>query len=1052
MVNPHSCYIMFLFEIVSKNENSGFGEIYLTWFVQFLVYGLTAMYLEQISSSGSDDQGKSLLFFLQRKSSIDKNIPLSFLEMNIEENQNCLKIRNLSKKFGSFVAIENVNIDLEFDKIYCLLGQNGAGKSTLINLLTGIYTPTSGKIYYKQRDFVQLLKEENPLFKIGVCGAEDVLFDDMTVFQHFKMMTIIRNSNSCESVINTTLESIGLGVYSDYKISQLSRGNKRKVSIGLALIGNPQIILLDEPTSSLDSISRKDIWEMILQLKRNNQERVILMTTHHLQEAERIADGIIFLADGRVKTPGKIEDLKKIFGIGCFIEIVSKETLDVDFFDRLVVEIDKGLFQYKLDKENIKIMNNKIEIKVSRGDIGHIRQLFAAIRAHVPAIFEINLSTNTFEKSYFGIEKQIRKNPEIFPNEKIETIMKKLYKNSSFSKVNFFSGIFLVAKNKLNFLIHEKHELIKITVQYCITYFILAFFIIYFPNQKIEINLFSLSALFHSFLNIEIIVSPFSVYNLVYENERNIRHLMTINKISPVMYFVGKILADVFLQIIIYGVVFSISLFIMFFNYPDQELATVFIRMSIKIFCWKIAFCFGGMLLFRLFKSPKLIFVLYPLFYYLVFMFVHSLVFIFNNSLDFRLLNDFTHISYILSDQEYTLLATVKYYSVISMFYLLLTIIIEEFSLRINYFNKFESFFLNNEANESRLSMDNDHTFGMDRKKDSKSVKTEKNETISDVEKKIKVINITKKYSKGKVVLNNVTFNVQQSCNLGLVGPNGAGKSTLLNIILGKVQKTSGELYIKKNNFLTRWTSILVEPNPYLENNFGVALQVESVWDELSVKDNLYFYASLHSIDFEALEFILRYFEFDCFLNKKVSELSSGNKKKLCILNSFMINPNVILYDEATLGLDLTMRFKLKQFFDFFKKNNKMSSILTTHFLKDIEIFCDEIGIIEKGELIFVDSVENIKSQFKGYVANFSLIDHSTSTNLINILKSMCEVKSNNVENNGKKLRLILTEIKDLFEIFLYFCELEKEKLISEFSLKQLSIEDIYLDMFSSHE
>ena len=103
-------------------------------------------------------------------------------------------------------------------------------------------------------------------------------------------------------------------------------------------------------------------------------------------------------------------------------------------------------------------------------------------------------------------------------------------------------------------------------------------------------------------------------------------------------------------------------------------------------------------------------------------------------------------------------------------------------------------------------------------------------------------------------------------------------------------------------------------------------------------------------------------------MDKNVEELSSGNKRKLCIIISIMNNPNIIMYDEATCGVDIRIRRKLKDILNYFKEKNNSISIFTTHFLKDIEIFCDKIGIIEKGQFLCINYIDLLKKNLGGYV------------------------------------------------------------------------------------
>ena len=537
-------------------------------------------------------------------------------------------------------------------------------------------------------------------------------------------------------------------------------------------------------------------------------------------------------------------------------------------------------------------------------------------------------------------------------------------------------------------------------------------------------------------------ISSFSVYNLVYEEARSIKHTIFVNKVSPAGYYLGKILGDIFLNLIIYGLIFSVTYFLLLTLLEADQFTYMYLLLVYKFTVWKISFCCGGLFFSRFFKSERLVAITYPFFYVLMIwvLFLHGAII---NTNDLVYLNDFALVLYTLNDPQTGFLRTSVYFGSYSLVYFLLAVLLETFKLRFNYKNSYQSEYgpINsiNKNDKERINLETDLF---------KSVEKEKEETLSEESKKIKVINLSKSYKKNKKVLANVTFNVPDACNFGLVGPNGAGKSTLFNIILGKVAKTGGKLEISNSGYFPNWLTLFFKESPYKENNFGVSFQTETIWEELSVQDNLDFYAQLHSVDTHAFKLLLQYFEFDHFLKKRASELSSGNKRKLCLLNSLMIQPNILLYDEATAGVDLNMRLRLKRVFEWLRVNNKMASIFTTHFLKDIDVFCDRIGIIDKGKLIFIDNIENVKQDLGGYVIEIELNDFNKYEKYSSELSKFCSVRVIGKNQEQKKVKLSATQIKDIFDIFLYFCELERSKAIKTFSFNELSIEDIYVDLF----
>lgn len=180
-----------------------------------------------------------------------------------------LVLRNVYKYFSSFAALSNVNVALRKGEITCLLGHNGAGKSTLINILTGIMRPSRGSIFWNDRVYFSDSKPENTLNQvgIGICPASDVLSEMMTVYEHLKLVAFVKAIPNKEREIRKVLELMDLTEHRDKLIKKVSGGCRRKLSLAIALLGDPQIIFLDEPTSSLDPISRSEVLRILAKLK-----------------------------------------------------------------------------------------------------------------------------------------------------------------------------------------------------------------------------------------------------------------------------------------------------------------------------------------------------------------------------------------------------------------------------------------------------------------------------------------------------------------------------------------------------------------------------------------------------------------------------------------------------------------------------------------------------------------------------------------------------------------------------------------------------------------
>ena len=283
-------------------------------------------------------------------------------QQKLEANQ-CLQIINVSKNFDDLKAVDNFNGQLFSNEIFCLLGHNGAGKSTLINMISGIIDPSYGDILLNGRSIVT---NKDYLYQnIGLCQQEDIFFDYLTVQEHLEYMCRIKGSRINNSEINELITKIELAPKKDALCSTLSGGQKRKLCIALALIGGSKIILLDEPTSGMDVMARRTLWEF---LKNYKKDKIMLLTTHFLDEAEYLGDRIGIMSDGHFLCSGTSSFLKSKYPCGFNINLlinssIFNEEYKQEFFNEIKiyepnVEIkvaSKGIFSINIQSNNQKI-------------------------------------------------------------------------------------------------------------------------------------------------------------------------------------------------------------------------------------------------------------------------------------------------------------------------------------------------------------------------------------------------------------------------------------------------------------------------------------------------------------------------------------------------------------------------------------------------------------------------------------------------------------------------------------------------------------------------
>lgn len=208
-----------------------------------------------------------------------------------------LKIENVSKKFGKKVALSDVVLELETG-IYGLLGDNGAGKSTLMRLLVGVDKPTSGRIFYEGKDISQLKEAYRGL--LGYMPQEFAVFPGFTAGEFLTYMGALKGLSKGElkDKIPRVLAFVNLENEKDKKVSTFSGGMKRRVGIAQALLNDPKILILDEPTAGLDPGERIRFSNI---LSNMSKDKIILFSTHIISDIEAITKSIIILNDGKIR-------------------------------------------------------------------------------------------------------------------------------------------------------------------------------------------------------------------------------------------------------------------------------------------------------------------------------------------------------------------------------------------------------------------------------------------------------------------------------------------------------------------------------------------------------------------------------------------------------------------------------------------------------------------------------------------------------------------------------------------------------------------------------
>ena len=220
-----------------------------------------------------------------------------------------IEVRNLTKKYGDHFAVQDISFSLEKGKIYGLLGPNGAGKSTTMNIMTGYIAATSGEVIIEGHDIFKEAEEAKK--HIGYLPEIPPLYMDMTVWEYLFTVADLKGVPKSErkSMIGDVMEKVMITNMKDRLIKNLSKGYKQRVGIAQTLIGNPDIIILDEPTVGLDP---KQIIEIRTLIKQLGEDHTVLISSHILSEIGAVCDHVVIINKGHLVVSDSTENLEKL--------------------------------------------------------------------------------------------------------------------------------------------------------------------------------------------------------------------------------------------------------------------------------------------------------------------------------------------------------------------------------------------------------------------------------------------------------------------------------------------------------------------------------------------------------------------------------------------------------------------------------------------------------------------------------------------------------------------------------------------------------------------
>jgi ABC-2 type transport system ATP-binding protein len=233
-----------------------------------------------------------------------------------------LTAHHLTKKIEDLIIVDDLNLEIKRREVFGFLGPNGAGKTTSIKMMVGLLKPTSGQVLFDGAEMQPAAKE-----KIGVCPQDLVLWNVLTCRENLTFMGNMYGipKPALQERVTELLDLLSLSDKADQVVSKLSGGLKRRLNIALALVHDPEILFLDEPSAGLDPQSRLLLWDFIRSL-RNDQDKTVVLTTHVMEEADVLSDRIAIIDRGRLLLLDTPDGLKRTIGKGDIVDMQLANT------------------------------------------------------------------------------------------------------------------------------------------------------------------------------------------------------------------------------------------------------------------------------------------------------------------------------------------------------------------------------------------------------------------------------------------------------------------------------------------------------------------------------------------------------------------------------------------------------------------------------------------------------------------------------------------------------------------------------------------------------
>eukprot|EP01134_Creolimax_fragrantissima_P001407 CFRG1407T1 len=1011
-----------------------------------------------------------------------------------------------SKKSETVTAVDTLNMSILKGEVFGFLGHNGAGKTTTVSILAAETGYDGGNVAFTFPDGTKITlgdgEDEKIINRIGVCPQRDFLFDGFTCREHLQWFARLKG-NVPVSGEQTHLEAIDTHVQSlisalqftseddeNRRVRDYSGGMKRKVSLGISLLGNPQMLFLDEPTAGMDPYNRRKVWDLIIGMKTGKS---IVLTTHFMDEADALSDRIGVIKAGKMVTCGSSLFLKHAFGAGYSFAFEAPADSDPnsemksgydsvkveaeDYKDRLVKNI---IPDAKLKYSELVVEDGHTKAvshwQIPYGSENAISELLETIEENEG--YEVRSLENTTLEQVFlktgtenvkSHEDGIRDCTVDFNVENLDSdILQAFWSGESLER----NGSWLskaLAISTLVFVSAWPALILVYFVVFPIVFVVVGFIFPKFidPVENVELSLvWCICVLF-----IGIAAGPFTavLQNLGELQERDFFSVIRLLGVPVKQSYIGVVLSIGFCVVpvtyiltMIMSAAFGYNLTGSFDSWLLVTLAFVLLLLSWAPYLGIIGTFTRTKVLGSLASSLSstvcsIIFVVF----FLVGMFasketVEILIYVFSVipfsafqiavyeiSVGGDLYNSTT--GSVGTDASFSDLLSWNSFILYPLIMLIVMGIIGWYILL---------FILRSRDICTSAGDVQDKQFVEPDVRDLDTAARQGTAALSAV--RLRKSYTLKKKKITKHVVKGVSIPVNDNKIFALLGPNGAGKTQIMKMLTGNVIPDSGKISFGVGMVMNEF---------FAAGKCGYVPQTNALWDMATVKQHLNFACRVRGINASSPECISHVDSIACVLclkqhmNKKVKELSGGYKRKLSLAIACVGTPSVLLLDEVTTGMDPGARHDIWSILRPQEKVHLPAILLSTHYLDEAEFLANTIGILN-GDMIATGTLQKLSDKYGKF--NQVQVNFGPLSNVDDAQKTVMAALPEGSHVSEQVLNRIVVKVprkyseslrKELGRLFTTMEGLKRSKVvdIAYYSVAKVSLEQIFMEL-CAHE